>query len=224
MYGYEGIKDTFPRQTVTDTVPTDAETPRRLLQLLSVGSRYQIYDPATIASAPNGRFSRQPLPGNVIPQSRIAPLALSVQKYWPAANLPGTRDGSNNYRLVPDVDDFWSHVFRVDHNISEKNRFFLRGDANRRRSDTENRYGNDAYGTSTSAVISVPASITSTSSAPISSSTPAIATPSTTTIQDPRSMGTDIKALGFSDAYVSQVKSISPSAVSLPYINVGGFG
>jgi hypothetical protein len=107
MYGYEGIKDTFPRQTVTDTVPTDAQRRGDFSQLLSAGSQYQIYDPATIAAAANGRFSRQPLPGNVIPQSRIAPLALSVQKYWPAANLPGTRDGSNNYTiLVPDIDDF----------------------------------------------------------------------------------------------------------------------
>jgi hypothetical protein len=224
MYGYEGIKDTFPRQTVTDTVPTDAQRRGDFSQLLSAGSQYQIYDPATIAAVANGRFSRQPLPGNVIPQSRIAPLALSVQKYWPAANLPGTRDGSNNYTiLVPDIDDFWSHVFRVDHNISEKNRFFIRGDANRRRSDTENRYGNDAYGTLyfrrnlgagfDHVYIFRPNLLLNTR----------YSYTKYYDNQDPRSMGTDIKALGFSDAYVSQVKSISPTAVSLPYINVGGF-
>lgn len=224
MYGYEGIKDTFPRQTVTTSVPTEANRRGDFSQLLTVGGNYQIYDPATIAAAPNGRFSRQPLPGNVIPPSRISPLSQNVLKYFPNANLPGTRDSSNNYTiLVPDVDDFWSHVFRVDHNISEKNRFFVRGDANRRRSDTENRYGNDAYGTiyyrrnlgagfdhvyvfRPNLLLNSRYSYTKYYDN-----------------QDPRSMGTDIKALGFSDAYVAQVSSIAPQSISLPNFNVGGY-
>ncbi len=224
MYGYEGIKDTFPRATVTDTVPTEAERRGDFSQLLSVGSQYQLYDPATITAAANGRFSRQPIPGNIIPPNRISPLAQNVQKYWPAANLPGTRDGSSNYTiLVPDIDDFWSHVFRVDHNVSERNRFFIRGDANRRRSLTENRYGNDAYGTlyfrrnlgggADHVYVFRPNLLLNTR----------YSYTKYYDNQDPRSMGTDIKALGFSDAYVSQVKSIAPNAVSLPNFNVGGF-
>ena len=224
MYGYESIKDTFPRATVTDTVPTEAERRGDFSQLLTVGSQYQIYDPATITAAANGRFSRQPIPGNIIPSSRISPLAQNVQKYWPAANLPGTRDGSANYTiLVPDIDDFWTHVFRVDHNLSERNRFFLRGDANRRRSVTENRYGNDAYGTlyfrrnlgggADHIYVFRPNLLLNTrySYTKYYDNT------------DPRSMGIDLAGLGFSSAYVNQVKSISPNAVSLPNLNVGGF-
>lgn len=222
MYGYEGIKDTFPRQTVTDNVPTAAQRKGDFSQLLALGSQYQIHDPATIAPAANGRFSRQPLSGNLIPASRLSPAALALEKYWPAANLAGTRDFANNYTiLVPDIDDFWTHVFRVDHNLSERNRLFVRGDANRRKSITENRYGNDAYGTAyyrrnqglglDHVYVFRPNLLLNTrySYTKYFDNT------------DPRSMGTDLRGLGFSDGFVNQVKSIDARGVSLPYINVG---
>ncbi len=223
MYGYEGIKDTFPRQTTTDTVPTEAQRRGDFSQLLGVSAQYQIYDPSTIAPAANGRFSRQPLPGNVIPASRISPVAQNLQKYWPNANLAGTRDGSNNFTiLVPDVDDFWSHVFRVDHNLSERSRFFIRGDANRRKTFGENRYGNDGYGTlyfrrnkgggADHVYVFRPNLLLNSrySYTKYFDNT------------DPRSKGTDLRAIGFSDQFVSQVRSVSPASVSLPHINISG--
>ncbi len=224
MYGYEGITDTFPRQTTTASVPSQAHRAGDFSQLLRVSQQYQIYDPATIAAAPNGRFSRQPLPGNVIPASRIAAVAANLSKFWPQPNLPGTADGSNNYTvLVTDIDDFWSHVFRVDHNLSEKSRFFIRGDANRRKSLTENRYNNEAYGTlyfrrnkgggfdhvyvfRPNLLLNSRYSYTK-----YYDNT------------DPRSLGADLAGLGFSPGFANQVNSIDPRAVALPHINVGGY-
>jgi hypothetical protein len=50
----------------TGTVPTEKQRRGDFSALLNLGARYQIYDPFTIQPAPNGRFSRQSLPGNVI--------------------------------------------------------------------------------------------------------------------------------------------------------------
>ncbi len=224
LYGYEGIKTTFPRETVTTSVPTDAMRRGDFSALLAAGSQYQIFDPGTIAPAPNGRFSRQPLPGNLIPQSRISPVSANVLKFYPNANLPGTRDFSNNYTiLVPDIDDFWSHVFRIDHNFNEKNRFFFRGDANRRKSITENRYGNEAYGTTYFR------NNKGSGLDHVYVFRPTLLVNSRYSYtkyfdnSDPRSIGTDLRALGFSELYANQVKSIAPAGVSLPFFNVAGY-
>ena len=141
MYGYEGVADYFPRETLMVSLPTDKERQGDFSDLLKVGSIYQIYDPKTIQTAPGGRTSRQPLPGNVIPSSRIDPTAAKLLLFYPKPNLPGTVDGSNNYTSPnSDTDNFYSHVFRIDHNFSEKHRAFFRGNANQRFQRTSWQY------------------------------------------------------------------------------------
>ena len=49
------------------TVPTAAERNGDLSALLALGSQYQIYDPWTTTNLNNGRYSRQPFAGNIIP-------------------------------------------------------------------------------------------------------------------------------------------------------------
>jgi len=72
-YGID-IMDFANTNTSQLTLPTDAQRRGDFSSLLDVGSQYQIYDPATIAPAPGGRFSRQPFAGNRIPTSRLAPI------------------------------------------------------------------------------------------------------------------------------------------------------
>src|SRR5574340_610282 len=147
MYGYEGIRDSLPRRgSNIVTVPTAAQRQGDLSGLLALGSRYQIYDPATIASAGSGRYSRQPLPDNVIPRARISPVATAImERYWPAANLPGAADGADNYNEpLLEKNRFFSHVFRVDHNLSDRNRFFVRGNANKRYNIAQQRFNGAA--------------------------------------------------------------------------------
>ena len=112
----------------TGTVPTPEQQRGDFSPLLKLGSRYQIYDPATIAPAPQGRFSRQPLPGNIIPPSRLDPVALKILTYWPQPNQPGTVDGRQNYFRSQDIKRHnRSLLGRLDHNFSQNHRLFFRG-------------------------------------------------------------------------------------------------
>jgi hypothetical protein len=112
---------------VQNSVPTDAEKKDDFSALLAIGSQYQIYDPMTTTAAANGRFSRLPLPGNLIPASRIDPTAKAILKYYPEPNTPGTRDGLNNYsRQDPQTQDLYQPMARVDHNFSDSHRMFAR--------------------------------------------------------------------------------------------------
>ncbi len=128
VYSFEGLtRPGVERGNTFFTVPTPAQRRGDFSELLRVGPIYQIYDPLTTTPAPGGRFSRQPFPGNLIPQSRLDKLALKLLDYWPEPNLPGTADGRNNYtRLQRSWNEFRSHTAKVDHNFSERHRVFGR--------------------------------------------------------------------------------------------------
>lgn len=129
-FGYEGLH-IVRNQGFTGTVPTLAERKGDFSALLALDSNYQIYDPATIAPAPKGRFSRNPLKGNVIPTSRLDPIAQKILTYWPEPNVTGTADGRQNYyRTRNIVRDNRDIIARVDHNFSERHRFFARFNTN----------------------------------------------------------------------------------------------
>src|SRR5260370_2207876 len=85
----------------SQTVPTAAERRGDFSALLALGSEYQIYDPATITPSANGRFTRSPLPGNIIPASRLDPIAQKLIGYYPLPNLTGTAAGLNNFISSP---------------------------------------------------------------------------------------------------------------------------
>jgi len=124
-YGNEIMERNFNNQTNT-TVPTAAQRNGDFSPLLALGATYQIYDPATIASAPNGRFSRQPLTGNIIPASRISPIARNLLQYFPLPNAAGTADFRNNFvTATPALIDYKSHMIRVDQMVNDKNRFYV---------------------------------------------------------------------------------------------------
>jgi outer membrane receptor protein involved in Fe transport len=128
VYGMEGLtRPGVERGNTFFTVPTAAQRTGDFSALLPLGPTYQIYDPATIAPAPNGRYSRQPFPGNLIPRSRLNQTALGLLDYWPAPNTEGTADGRQNFRrLQISYNEFWSHTAKVDHNFSERHRAFVR--------------------------------------------------------------------------------------------------
>ena len=126
FYGWEGNKWGKPSATV-GTVPTLAERNGDFSALLALGPQYQIYDPLTTQAASNGRYTRSPFPGNIIPASRIDPAAKAIEAFYAAPNTAGTAAGANNYtRNAKDVFAYEVQVARVDHNFSEKNRAYLR--------------------------------------------------------------------------------------------------
>ena len=147
FYTYEGNKWGVP-QPFTGTVPTGLERQGDFSDLLKLGSRYQIYDPATIATAPNGRTTRQPFAGNIIPQNRLDRIATNLLKFYPMPNQTGTVDGLNNYfnGAATAKEDYYVHLARIDHAFSDQHRVFARLNYDWWAEDKNHYYNNDAQG------------------------------------------------------------------------------
>ena len=127
MYGYEGIWSFDPSPWVVESVPTAAMRGGDLSSLLALGSRYQIYDPYSIQPAGTGTFSRQPLPATAFPPTGSTRSAQRSPLLWDAPNQAGTVDGTNNYTKGKNAQDtYWNHIVRIDHNVSDKQRFYVR--------------------------------------------------------------------------------------------------
>lgn len=94
------------------------------------GRPVQIYDPATTAPKPGGSgYVRQPFAGNVVPASRLDPVSLNVQKFYPEPNRAPTNafTNSNNYqRNVDEQRSSRQMTFRIDHRFSDRNGLFFR--------------------------------------------------------------------------------------------------
>jgi hypothetical protein len=107
------------------TIPTAKMRTGDFSELLAVGANYQIYDPYSTVPASGGRFSRQPLPGNIIPANRISPIATKLIQYYPAPNATPTVDQRNNYTGSPNsYVDYNSHFFRVDQGLGQNHRMY----------------------------------------------------------------------------------------------------
>ncbi len=226
MYGYEGIRDSLPRKGAAGvyTVPTPAQREGDFSGLLRIGPNYRIFDPATIRPTSATRFARDPFPDNIIPASRINKTAQKVMaRYFPAANLPGTIDGTQNYTvLLLEKNRFQNHVFRFDHVISDRHRLFVRGSYNDRFQENEQRFngGNginywrenrgfgvdDVYVLSPRFLLNVRYSFTRYQQA-----------------TDPVSTGLDITSLGFSRAFADQIRGVDPRGLMLPDINITNY-
>ena len=223
MYGYEDSRKRSPRGTYSNTVPTDAEEAGDFSGLLRIGSQYQLYDPLTTRPATSGRFQRQPLAGNVVPASRINATAKKLSGLWAAPNLPGTIDGSLNYTDPgPESINYGTHLFRVDHNLSERHRVFFRGDAGDRNQQFEVRFQraqgadfrrfnrgfaiDDVFTFSPKLVGNVRYGFTRFNEQNI-----------------PLQVEFDLASYGFSKAFIDEVASGPPRSLQLPYINISGY-
>jgi Carboxypeptidase regulatory-like domain len=100
FFAYEGLRQITP-DVVTTSVPTAAQRSGDFSQTLNAsGALLTIYDPSSTVPDPSspGNYIRTAFPGNKIPQARLDPVALAIEKYFPAANQtgnPGT--GLNNF-------------------------------------------------------------------------------------------------------------------------------
>ena len=128
FYVFEDNRFGVPRQT-TSTVPSAAERIGDFSELLRIpgGSSYQIYDPFSTVAAAGGRFSRQPIPNNVIPRARLDSVGLNLAALYPLPSQAGTVDGRNNFFLSNKaIQKTSQHMLRLDHAFSENHRAFLR--------------------------------------------------------------------------------------------------
>jgi hypothetical protein len=120
---YERLTDQFPEPDQF-SVPTEAMRNGDLSYLLPLG--IQVYNPFT-ARRVGSVIVRDPFPGNVIPKELLSPVALAYMKYFPLPNQAGDAQGQNNYSSPqPRTDTFDSYSARVDHTLTDKQRFFVR--------------------------------------------------------------------------------------------------
>jgi hypothetical protein len=138
-FGWEGVKDSIPAPTIS-TVPTAAERNGDLSALLRVGTSYQIFDPLT-GAVEGTRIRRQPFAGNLIPASRLNPIAQNYLKFYPLPNQAGRIDGQDNYlsNTNGEINNFSSQLGRLDFNLSERHKIFW----NLRHNERVGNGGND---------------------------------------------------------------------------------
>jgi len=99
----------------------------------------QVYDPLTThnCGAPTepctgstgATYWRNPFPNDVIPASRISPIATKILSYLPAPNTVGQGNGgiANNFINPTNEGRYWynSPIIRWDHNFSDRDKFFM---------------------------------------------------------------------------------------------------
>ncbi len=128
LVAFEGLRQRSYSSTTT-SVPTDLERQGNFAQsLASNGQQIRIFDPFTTRANPAGGFIRDQFPGNLIPASRMDPVALNIMKYYPRANTEGhpvtKRENFFKTAVGPLNTDNWD--VRVDYNLSTRQRLFAR--------------------------------------------------------------------------------------------------
>lgn len=135
FFSYDGFEDKKSTEsTFNHTVPNAAQRLGNFSDLLTIGARYQIYDPLSVRADPArpGHFLRDPIAGNILPQSRIvSPANATYSKFFPAPNNPPARttlEPLNNYLGVAEPYNWSYSAFanRFDYQQSQKHRFFGR--------------------------------------------------------------------------------------------------
>ncbi len=123
FFAWEGLHEPTASAHTT-TTPTPAERSGDFSALLALGSQYQIYDPST--GVPSGsQIARQPFPGNIIPASRLSPIAQAYMQFFPLPNAAGTSTGLNNYVSDPITHRAFRNNFgRLDFNVSDRQKIF----------------------------------------------------------------------------------------------------
>jgi hypothetical protein len=132
FYDYEGTKQSNAA-TRTMTVPTAQQRIGDFSDTrTSSGQLITIYNPFATFQTADGKTLRRPFAGNIIPTSMLDPVALNVMKYYPAATstgLPFTH-ANNFFAQGVNVSDSHQMDIKIDHNISEKQRFTSRYSVN----------------------------------------------------------------------------------------------
>ena len=109
----------------TATFPTDPQRDGDFSRTFqSNGSLISIFDPFSASRNAAGQWERAAFPGNVVPKSRMDPVALKALAFFPRGNQVTNAITNNNNWFAQDVNKNRSKQmdFKADHNISEKMR------------------------------------------------------------------------------------------------------
>ncbi|MBL8213794.1 MAG: TonB-dependent receptor [Bryobacterales bacterium] len=131
FHNYEGYRDVLPSRLLL-TVPTANERTGDFSQRrTAAGALISIYDPLTTSPVPGqaNRYTRTQFPGNVIPASRLDPVARNLVGYYPAPNTTPIDpfSNANNYLVNATGQNrqtMWS--IKTDYNLRDGARLFAR--------------------------------------------------------------------------------------------------
>jgi hypothetical protein len=94
FFSYDGYREINPFPQVANVPPVDLRDGQHFTQYNML-----VYDPLTVrpcatgdpaaCNTTYGGYTRSPFPGNVLPTSRISPIAQKALSYFPTPNLPG---------------------------------------------------------------------------------------------------------------------------------------
>ncbi len=138
MVNYEGYREGTPGP-LTLSVPEAEMRNGDFSKLVdSQGRKITIYDPTTGRDI-NGTWTRDPLPGNVIPSGRVNPIAKKILSYMRTPNrpTPGGQAYSQQNVFIPGgdqlmVDGFYNLVGKFDQKIGSRHSMFWRHASNSR--------------------------------------------------------------------------------------------
>lgn len=127
--GYEGLRQPYTASSGLQTVPTAAERAGNFAGALNAdGSPNLIFNPFTTVQLPGGTFTRQPLPGNVIPPNLINPVGQKMVNLYPLPNRPGQGPNQINNFFAQGAGNNKNDKMdtRVDWEQSSNHRMFVR--------------------------------------------------------------------------------------------------
>jgi hypothetical protein len=148
FFAYEGVHQKTPAWN-TMTVPAPDQSSGDFSKLLALGANYQIYDPNTNVKQ-GAQVRRDPFPNNVIPPSRINPIAKALLAYYPAPNQAGTIDGKNNFytSMGGTATRYANEIGRLDYNISDRHKLSFSVRNNESIGTNQDYFSNGATGNS----------------------------------------------------------------------------
>jgi hypothetical protein len=143
--GFERIKDVRPRFDASGDswVPTEK---LRNGDFSDYSQFVTIYDPLTRVPTGTGQFVGQPFPGNIIPASRISPVAKKVLEFYSLPKQPGLVGNIRDSTLA-ETAEYNTTTLRFDQQISSRNRMFVRGSWYQRDSNYNEYLNSEASGT-----------------------------------------------------------------------------
>ena len=135
---YEGMRESIGQFNMM-TIPTTLERTGNWSQVVDPnGQSLRIYDPDSTSLNPaydasqsvstsNLQYLRSQFPGNVIPTTRLDPVALDMLSYLPQPNTNAGPFYQNNfYSVTPQVNSANGFILSVDHSFLQKHRVTVR--------------------------------------------------------------------------------------------------
>src|ERR1700733_8017192 len=139
---YEAFRENDSSPTIL-TVPTPAQRLGDFSQTFNAqGKLVQIFDPLNTIPNPNGvagAVLRQQFPGNIIPQSRLNPVALNMEKYYPQPTSSAVTGNLPLSPSIPNLNDTFD--LRLDQYMGAHH-FFGRGTYQQPQVGSANYFGN----------------------------------------------------------------------------------